>query len=310
MAIDPAFQGHGTYTYLPEDTMRFYANYASASERRGVAGRICDLARGSAAAAPVSPDGLVRAFKDMDLRHVWVRLFGLEGAMPEAPTRTLVDALRSAGFHVAGWGYCHGRNMRDELATAIREARKYGLTAFVADIEPGRLLGGTKSRWRADDFASFIDGLASAFGPESVGVSTWPVLKIQNDAEFPSVRLMETVADKVAMFAPQAYWMKYPTNVHYNSTGFNQSEFPRNDPASFVRLVTASWRRTGFDQPLVLTGQAYWGEGGPTQRELEAKLAQFASRFSEWNSISGFNWWHAGSGFLLASDRAAHMRNA
>lgn len=310
MAIDPAFQGHGIYTYLAEDTMRFYANYASASERGSVLDRIRNLARGGATAAPVSSDGLVRALKDMDMRHIWVRLFGLEGVMPEAPTRTLIDALRRAGFRVAGWGYCHGRNWRDELATAIRESRRYGLTAFIADIEPGRLLGGTKSKWRIDDFASFIDGLTSAFGSESVGISTWPVLKIQNDAEFPSVRLMETVADKIAMFAPQAYWMKYPANVHYSSTGFSESEFPRNDPASFVRLVTASWRRTGFDQPLVLTGQAYWGEGGPTQRELEAKLAQFSLRFSEWNSICGFNWWHAGGNLAMSKPMLEALKSA
>lgn len=301
MSINPAFRGHGVFTYLPEDTMRYYANYpASMGHGPSLFERMKGIFWRSERAAAASPDGFVRAVKDMNMSHVWVRLFGLEGAMPEAPTRTLITALKAANINVAGWGYCHGRDWRGELSTALSTMRAQGLTAFVADIEPGRLLGGTKSKWAIEDFKSFVDGLTSALGKDNVGISTWPVLKIQNDPEYPSMRLMQAVADKVAMFAPQAYWMKYPTTVHYQATGFTESEFPRNDPESFVRLVVASWRRTGFNRPLVVTGQAYWGEGAPPQAEIERKLETFTRTYSEWSNITAINWWHAGGSLAMS----------
>jgi hypothetical protein len=232
------------------------------------------------------------------MSHAWVRLFGLEGVMPEAETKALVGTLTAAGINVAGWAYCHGRDWRKEMNLAIDQTRKMSLTAFVADIEPGRLLGGTRSRWEDAEFDQFIGGLASHFGSSNLGVSTWPVLKIQNEPDFPSLRLMHIAADRVAMFAPQAYWMNYPTTVHYNATGFRPADYQRGDPAAFVRLVIDSWRATGFTQNLVITGQAYWGENSPTQSVMERKITAFAQGFGEWSKIVGFNWWHAGGNSL------------
>ncbi|MCZ7593914.1 MAG: hypothetical protein M5U16_02610 [Hyphomicrobium sp.] len=98
----------------------------------------------------------------------------------------------------------------------------------------------------------------------------------------------------MAMFAPQAYWMSYPKAVHYNTTGFKEADYPRDDPTSFVRLVIDSWRADNFTRPLVITGQAYWGEGAPQTSILEAKVARFTSQFADWSKIVGLNWWHAG----------------
>jgi hypothetical protein len=318
MTLHPAFKGPGLFCYLPTDTMRYYQNYphvaAAASSgrfavlRRFLRGTASDTLAASTSA--LRPDGFVRAAKDIGLSHVWVRLFGLEGKMDFGPTNDLIEALRAANISVAGWGYCHGRDWRGELATALEQSRVHGLTAFVADIEPGRLLGGTKSKWRVDDFERFVDGLAGQFGRDGVGISTWPVLKIQNDPEFPSETLMRRVSNKVGMFAPQAYWMTYPTRVHYSSTGFSEIEFPKNDPESFVRLVIASWRRTGFNQSLVITGQAYWGEGGPSLAVTEQKLAQFAANFSAWDEIAGFNLWHAGGSLAMSQTMLDTLKRA
>ena len=49
-----------------------------------------------------------------------------------------------------------------------------------------------------------------------------------------------------------------------------------------------------MDNPLVITGQAYWGEGGPSQAVMEQKLATFATTFDASETIAGFNWRHAG----------------
>ena len=286
MAVHPAFLGHGTFCYLPDETMRHYSNYPKPAV--------------SPPPAALDPAGFVKAVADMSMSNVWVRLFGLEGVMDPAPTRMLIDALKSAGVQVAGWGYCHGKDPKAERQLAIKQCETYGLTAFVADIEPGRMLGGTKSKWDVDDFGDFINALAARFGRDNLGISTWPVLKIQDSPEFPSEKLMKHVADRVAMFAPQAYWMSYPKKVHYDATGFKESDYPKDDPASFVRLVVDSWRARGFDQNLVVTGQAYWGESGPAQSVLESKLAKFTSTYADWSKIIGFNWWHAGNKLAMS----------
>ncbi|KAB2944092.1 hypothetical protein [Hyphomicrobium sp.] len=273
--MNDAFKGHGTFCYQPNEIMRKYKEYPAPGN-------------------PGPADRFAQALRDMDMSHAWVRLFGLEGSMPAADTATLTRALRNAGIHVAGWGYCHGADTKAELALAKTECDRHGITAFIADIEPGRRLGGTRSKWGDTEFSEFIDGLVAKFGIDNLGISTWPVLKIQNEPQYPSLALMRRVADRVAMFAPQAYWMSYPKAVHYNTTGFKEADYPRDDPTSFVRLVIDSWRADNFTRPLVITGQAYWGEGAPQTSILEAKVARFTSQFADWSKIVGLNWWHAG----------------
>jgi hypothetical protein len=239
--------------------------------------------------------GFVQAAKDMGMTHVWVRLFGDEGKMDRAATARVVEGLRDAGINVAGWGYCHqGSSWKAKgLDWAAEESDHHRLDAFVADVEPNRTLGGTKSRWTQAQLNSYVDGLVQKFGKDNVGISTWPVLKIQNDAASPSLSLMRGVAPKVAMFAPQAYWMKYPTGIHYQETGFSREKYPPDSPEAFARLVVDSWRADGIPNPLVVTGQAYWGENSPPKSVMEGKIATFASSFREWDKIIGFNWWHA-----------------
>ncbi len=55
-----------------------------------------------------------------------------------------------------------------------------------------------------------------------------------------------------------------------------------------------AWRKMGIQNPLVVTGQAYWGEGGPDQSVMEDKMEEFVTSFQAWDKIVGFNWWHAG----------------
>jgi len=284
MPINAAFRGHGTFCYLAQDTMDFYRHYNSPNGSPPGGGTTWQGA-----------DGFVRAAQDMGMSNVWVRLFGDEGRMDRAATATLVNGLRGAGFNVAGWGYCHqGANWKSKgLDWALEECAYHGLGAFVADVEPNRTLGGTKSAWTQAQLDSYVDGLAQKLGKDNVGVSTWPVLKIQNSPS-PSLGLMRGVAAKVAMFAPQAYWMTYPTTIHYQETGFPEHKYPRNVPEAFVRLVVDAWRADGITTPLVITGQAYWGEGAPPQSAMEGKLGAFAGGFQEWGKIVGFNWWHAG----------------
>jgi hypothetical protein len=82
--------------------------------------------------------------------------------------------------------------------------------------------------------------------------------------------------------------------VHYQATGFRESKYPKDSPESFVRVVIDAWRKMDIENPLVVTGQAYWGEGGPSQSVMEDKLETFVATFQFWDQIVGLNWWHAG----------------
>ena len=268
MALHAAFKGHGTFVYNAQSTL----------------GRFKD----ASGAGP----GLVKAFKAMGFSSAWVRLFGVAGAVAYAPTLELVNALRGGGIEIAGWGYCHGADWATDLNRSIDQCDRYGIEAFVADVEPGNSTTVGKTRWSRADFKKYLDGLGHHFDKDNLAVSTWPVPKIQD--AFDSVELMNIAASRVGMFAPQAYWMRFPKKVHYDATGFKVRKYPKDSPGSFVRLVIDTWRKMGIANPLVITGQAYWGEGGPSQSVMEEKLDTFVETFQAWDRIVGFNWWHAG----------------
>jgi hypothetical protein len=268
MPLHNAFKGHGTFIYNAQSTLQRHED----------------------ASGPAP--GLVKAFKAMGFTSAWVRLFGVAGAVTHAPTAELVAALRDGGIEVAGWGYCHGADWKADLRHSIEQSKRYDLEVFVADVEPGNSTSMGRTKWTRPDFTKYLDGISKHFGKDNVGVSTWPVPKIQDAHD--SVALMKIAAPRVGMFAPQAYWMRFPKRVHYDATGFRPSKYPQDSPESFVRLVIDAWRKMGVDNPLVITGQAYWGEGGPSQTVMEQKLATFATTFDAWDKIAGFNWWHAG----------------
>src|SRR5262249_52537852 len=159
--------------------------------------------------------------------------------------------------------YCHGADWEADLSRSINQCDRYGIEAFVADVEPGNSTNAGKTKWSRADFRKYLDGLSRRFAKGNLAVSTWPVPKIQD--AFDSVELMKIAAARVGMFAPQAYWMRSPKKVHYDVTGFKESKYPKDSPESFVRLVIDAWRKMGIDNPLVITGQVYWGEGGPSQ---------------------------------------------
>jgi hypothetical protein len=218
MTLHAAFKGHGTFVYNAQSTLERYKD-----------------------ASGTGP-GLVKAFKAMDFSSAWIRLFGVAGAVAHAPTQELINALRGGGIALAGWGYCHGAEWETDLRRSIDQCDRYGLKAFVADVEPGNSTTAGRTKWSRADFKRYLGGLAQHFDKGNLAVSTWPVPKIQD--AFDSVELMKIAASRVGMFAPQAYWMRFPKKVHYDATGFKERKYPEDSPESFVRLVVelgAKW---------------------------------------------------------------------
>jgi hypothetical protein len=204
--------------------------------------------------------------------------------------KDLIAALGTANINWAGWGYCAGKNwMRDKgWISDFRD--DLGMQAFVIDSEPEEK--NDKDVWSEDDFKSFLGAVRDLFGKNNLAISTWPVLQIREKSV---TKLMKIATPFVSLFAPQAYWMNHPSDVHYKN-GFSEAKYPRDDPESYVRLVVDSWSLAGISAPLVVTGQAYWSkkEETPPKGALETKLDQFTKTFAGWAGVYGFNWYHAG----------------
>jgi hypothetical protein len=289
MSINPALLGHGVFSEGSINViLGRYANYQSPG-----GGQPHD-----------NIDRLISALKDMHVSTVWIQLFSRSGEFDtnhENLRTSLIARLTQAGILWAGWGYCAGVNAQRDLGILAGLKTKLGMTAFVIDAEPGNKVipnpadhaNPLPDLWKIADFNTFVDGVVTMFGKDNVAVSTWPVLQLQDTATNPVIQLMKNAAARVCAFAPQAYWMTFPNHHHYNA-GFDQAKYPPNDPSSYVRLVIDSWSKLGITSPLIISGQAYWGEGGPLQAPMDAKAASFIATFSDWNKIIGFNWYHGG----------------
>ena len=181
MPLHASLKGHGTFVYNAKNTLERFKDLSGARP------------------------GLLKAFKAMGFTSAWIRLFGVAGAVTHAPTEELIKTLRDGGIRLAGWGYCHGADWQVDLSRSIDQSDRYDLDAFIADIEPGNSTSMGRTKWTRPDFKKYLDGVVAHFGKDNIAVSTWPVPKIQD--AFDLVELMKIAAPKVAMFAPQAYWM-------------------------------------------------------------------------------------------------------
>lgn len=256
-----SFQGHGTFVYDAIATMDDYGsieNTAAAMTRAG-------------------------------MKHAWVRVHGRKpfNAAQKRATQALVDGLKAADIAVAGWGWCQGGDPRADAGAAVRELDAFGLADYVADIEPGH----NNSVWTSVEVELFCKTVRSklegSFAISSFGLIDWH-----------EPHLMIAAAPHVDAFAPQVYWFDFPNKTMVGL--FKRPDgtaYAKADPAAYADLCLDRWRLVSAQKkPLVLTGQAYWGESGFTQREAEDKLRAFLEGWGGYDGIAGLNWWHFGGG--------------
>jgi hypothetical protein len=78
----------------------------------------------------------------------------------------------------------------------------------------------------------------------------------------------------------------------------NGKPYAANNAAEYAELCLDRWDKLMGATPksIVLTGQAYWGEGKPPfpKAAAEAKLEEFLAGWSRFNRVTGLNWWHFG----------------
>lgn len=224
------------------------------------------------------------ALRQCDMQHAWVRLHGATQPVAASPTRSLITALQNEGIGVAGWGWCPGDNIEVEVELVLTTLNEFGLDHYVADVEDG--VHG--ANWSTPEIRRFFTSLREALPNSQIGLSTFGFIPWHKP------QLMTAADPFVDFFAPQVYWFNFPTRKILNAAEVDVSQYVLNDPASYARLCIEVWRRV-VSKPLVLTGQAYWGEApGFVQGTAEAKLTQFIDTFDAWQELQGLNWWHIG----------------
>lgn len=279
--LPPSMSKHGTFVYDPRDTITKYG----------------------------SAKNVALAAQGMGMSHAWLRVHGRTPptAAIISANQALADAFRDEGIAVAGWGWCQGENPVAEAAMAVRETQRIGLVDYIADIEPGH----NNSMWTSTDIRKFCDGIKSHLDGGQFCVSAFALL------DWHEPHLYAAALPYVDAFAPQIYWFNFP-----NSKMLAQfrppagGSYTKDSAASYADLCLDRWRLMmgSTPKPLILTGQAYWDEGGFSQQDAEAKLQEFLDDWRGYNGISALNWWHMGGGSSMSfamreSIRAADLAN-
>jgi hypothetical protein len=262
--VAKSFQKHGTYIYEVSETIARY---------------------GSAALA-------IEAMRNAQITHAWVRIHS-QRAYPASAKKTIaafIADLTAAGVAVAGWGWCQGSDPAADAKVALQELASFGLSDYIADIENG--VNGAK--WDADEITSFCSRVRAGVGG-SFGITSFPFI------DWHEPELMKAAIPYVDMFNPQVYWHRFPNKKMARLFRRpNGGSYAMDKAADYADLCLDRWDALMGANPkdIVITGQAYWGEGEPpfTQSEAEEKLDEFLGSWTGYGRVIGLNWWHWGGG--------------
>lgn len=201
------------------------------------------------------------------------------------PTLSLINALRSADIGVAGWGWCQGEDITHESGLVAEALERFQLNDYIADIEHGV----SHAHWTTDEISGFLSKVRDMVKPDGVlGVSSFAFI------DWHKPELMKAANPLADFFAPQIYWFWHPSKKLLKAAGASASDFPTNSPESYARLCIHRWKKF-VDKPIIVTGQAYWGEHEDYKRHVaEAKVRDFVASFKDYSEIRGLNWWHLG----------------
>ncbi|HEY8698434.1 MAG TPA: hypothetical protein VIM02_12530 [Rhizomicrobium sp.] len=228
----------------------------------------------------------IAAMRRAQMTHAWLRIHGRApyGPATRAQISQFLAALRAANVSVAGWGWCQGDDPARDAAVALGEIQRFGLDAYLADIEPDN------TKWTVAKITTFCTALRAGFHG-ALAVTSYPLIDWHEPA------LLKATLPYVDMVNPQIYWFHFPNAKMV-------AQFPRpgggryrtDSAADYTDLCLERWRKlmAGSQKPIVVSGQAYWGENGITQGEVEAKVSEFLGSWNGYATIAGFNWYSLG----------------
>lgn len=269
-----AFRKHGTFIYEVPATIARYGTAALAIE----------------------------AMQEAQMTHAWVRIHSQTAysTKDKKVIAQFIADLKAAGISVAGWGWCQGNDPAADAKLALKESSSLGLSDYVADIEHG--VHG--ANWTENEIIKFCTVIKAEL-TGSFGITTFPFI------DWHEPELMQAALPFVDMFNPQVYWHHFPNKkMAAQFKRPNGSAYALNNAAEYAELCLDRWDKLMGATPkdIVVTGQAYWGEGEPpfTQGDAEDKLDEFLASWASYNRVIGLNWWHFGGGASMSH----RMRNS
>jgi hypothetical protein len=244
-------------------------------------------------------DGVAKAIVDLDMSHAWIRAHDKNGLWRTQENKALSSALRARGIRVFAWGWCDGNSVERDLANVETTLSEYSPDGYVADIEHG--VHG--ANWTTARINSFCSKARTLIGDKPFVLSTFGFVPYHEP------HLMKAADAYVDAFAPQVYWFWFPKEAMFGQPGAH-GNYRTNHAADYARLCIDVWKHV-VTKPLVLTGQAYWGESdGWTQAIAERKIQEFIDGFDRYDQIAGLNWWHLAGDEAMSADMATRITAA
>lgn len=245
--------GHGTFVYDPDYALE---RFGSAS---GVA------------------DEMLR----MGMRHAWLRVHNKNGPWRLTSNRKIARELKSRGIQLGVWGWNDGNDISQDIHNAKKAIDDFEPAVYIADIEHG-VQG---ADWNSHKAERFCKAVKRFLGEMPLVVSSFGYIP------FHQPEMMSAIDDVVDYFAPQVYWFWFPKQYMLQADPA-LSALPKNNAAAYAKVCLHEWRKA-VTKPIVLTGQAYWGEAsGWAQKTAELKLDEFIADFDEFAGLAGLNWWN------------------
>ncbi|MFW8594707.1 DUF2272 domain-containing protein [Cribrihabitans neustonicus] len=233
-----------------------------------------------------SEKSVTRALLNMGMSHAWIRGHNKNGLWKVKSNKRLIDAFRSENISVGVWGWCDGNDVRRDVKNVRDALLEFDPDSYIADIENGV----SGASWNAAKSKMFGREVRSAIEHRSFVVSSFGYINWHEPD------IMSALDEYADYFAPQVYWFWYPNQKMLNQTPIEGLRL--KNAADYARACIYHWSKV-VSKPLVLTGQAYWGEhSGWTQTRAEEKLEEFLQDFDEYRVLAGVNWWN------FAADKA------
>lgn len=262
MGANSPFRKHGTFIYEVPAVIQTYGTTALA----------------------------IDAMQEAGMTHAWVRIHGRTpyNKSSKKIISDFIAELGKVGIGVAGWGWCHGDDPLADAKMAKQEMDDFKLKNYVADIEHG--VHG--ANWQPKEITAFCTALRPAID-EKFGITTFPLI------DWHEPELMQAALPFVDFFNPQVYWHNHPSKKMLKQFKRpNGQAYTADDPKEYADLCLDRWDKMMGATPkdIVITGQAYWGEGVTPfpQSEAEEKLADFVDNWAGFGRVVGLNWWHLG----------------
>jgi len=236
-----------------------------------------------------SAKSVVDAMIKMGMSHAWLRVHTKNGAWRSESNKLLANEIKNRGLSLGVWGWNDGNNISRDISNAKTAISSYKPDMYIADIEHGV----SGANWNPQKAKTFCSAVKDELGDKPLTVSSFGYIPYHEP------EIMSAVDDIADYFAPQVYWFWFPKP--YMLQDPKLSDLPTNNAASYSKVSLHEWREV-VTKPLILTGQAYWGEAqGWTQSQSEKKLKEFIDGFKDFDDIAGLNWWNFADSRAMSS---------